>query len=126
MAIRIAVATEDEIKTMTPTLARVASTFSVKPDSNYVIREDEQIVGCGAIVIRAYTARIMSLYVYPEYRRKGYFKALMRFFMGLANEHKVKRIVANCSRYSLRHFVSLGAVVQKVYANGYTLVHIDL
>jgi hypothetical protein len=83
---------------------------------------DNKIVAFAGLLCLANKVVIKNIWVPLEYRGRGYFKQLIAYFLSVT---KGRRIEANCTSMSVRHFLTLGFKPIKLYKNGITQVQYE-
>jgi GNAT superfamily N-acetyltransferase len=87
--------------------------------------EDDMLVGFMGILFgagRSTHAIFKSIYIPPENRGRGYFKAMLRYCIVTAVTRGVTKAEANCTPMSVRGFLEVGFLETKRYKNGITKV----
>ena len=93
-----------------------ALNLSFLPSAKYWLAEYEsKIVGFIALSVKSNYAVSKSLYVLPEYRRRGIAKQLLIESLITAKLLGCKKVTANCLPASLNLYLSLGATVITEY-----------
>lgn len=76
---------------------------------------NEEIIGFIGILLTANKAIIKDIYVVPEYRGHGIFKAMFKFAILFIKSEGIKVVEATCTYMSLRWFLKNGFKITKKY-----------
>jgi len=77
--------------------------------------ENNILIGFTGIILMKNKAIFKNHYVFPKFRRKGYFKEMFNFSIEYVLSKNIKKIEATCTSMSINHYLNNGFKIKKTY-----------
>ncbi len=87
------------------------------------IFDDDCMVGYAGVILYKNKIIDKNIYIYPQYRGRGYFKYFLDWRKNFAKEKNIKKIEATCTKMSINEYLKRGFETKEKYKNCTKVIH---